>query len=755
MTCGYYDPVYAALNISVTPATTSVQFSKQDLTTGAELPGATLKVTDSSGKIIDEWVSGSTPHSINGLIVDEKYTLTETIPAPGYVTAQSITFTAAKNAQPVVMKDDITRIEISKKDLATGEELPGATLTVTDENGNKVDEWVSGTTPHRIEKLTVGKTYTLTETIPAAGYSSASSIKFTVANTGTVQKIEMKDDITRIEISKTDLTTGEELPGATLTVTDEDGNKVDEWVSEETPHSITNLVVGKKYTLTETIPADGYSTAESIEFTIADTSEIQKIEMKDDITRIEISKTDLTTGERLPGATLTVTDEDGNKVDEWVSEETPHSITNLVVGKKYTLTETIPADGYSTAESIEFTIADTSEIQKIEMKDDITRIEISKTDLTTGEELPGATLTVTDEDGNKVDEWVSEETPHSITNLVVGKKYTLTETIPADGYSTAESIEFTIDDTSEIQKIEMKDDTTKVEVSKLDVSDKKQIPGATLQIIDKDGVVVREWISENDPKMIEKLIAGETYVLHEKEAPEGYLTASDVEFTVADTGEVQTVAIEDELAVIKLEVGKETIRRTQAGDTYKYTITDITNASNTELENFTCTDFLPSQVIMKELHTGTFSHDLTYTVAYRTNASEEWHVLAADLDSGKDQVLSFTNLSLASGEQVTAFRYEFGTVPEGFKIGEVKPVYFVTVKEGTKASEELVNNIKLTGDWRGTTTEDNDKTVTLLFSNSISSVFTGDAAPIIYLVLSMIVSAGVVAWMLIRRRRQV
>ncbi|MDD6435381.1 MAG: SpaA isopeptide-forming pilin-related protein, partial [Clostridiales bacterium] len=469
---------------------------------------------------------------------------------------------------------------------------------------------------------------------------------------------------------------------------------------------------------------------------------------------IEISKTNLTTGEELPGATLTVTDETGNKVDEWVSEETPHIITNLVVGKKYTLTETIPADGYSTAESVEFTVADTSEIQKIEMKDDITRIEISKKDLTTGEELPGATLTVTDENGNKVDEWVSEETPHNITNLVVGKKYTLTETIPADGYSTAESVEFTVADTSEIQKIEMKDDITKVEVSKLDVSDKKQIPGATLQIIDKDGVVVREWISENDPQMIEKLIAGETYVLHEKEAPEGYLTASDVEFTVADTGEVQTVAIEDELAVIKLKVGKETIRRTQAGDTYKYTITDITNASNTELENFTCADFLPSQVIMKELHTGTFSHDLTYTVAYKTNVSEEWHVLAADLDSNKDQVLSFTNLSLASGEHVTAFRYEFGTVPEGFKIGEVKPVYFVTVKEGTKASEELINNIKLTGDWRGTATEDNDKTVTLLFSNSISSVFTGDAAPIIYLILSMIASAGVVAWILIRRRRR-
>lgn len=82
-------------------------------------------------------------------------------------------------------------------------------------------------------------------------------------------------------------------------------------------------------------------------------------------------------------------DESGNVIDEWVSEKEPHVIKELVVGKTYTLVETKPADGYVTAESIEFTIENTAEIQKVEMMDDVTKVEISKTDITGKKELPG------------------------------------------------------------------------------------------------------------------------------------------------------------------------------------------------------------------------------------------------------------------------------------------------------------------------------------------------------------------------------
>ncbi|MCI8465025.1 MAG: hypothetical protein HFI63_04090, partial [Lachnospiraceae bacterium] len=231
MTSGAYAPIYASLSVNITEAPVSMTFSKEDAATGRKLPGAGMKVTDEGGNLIDAWTSGTEPHPIRNLKNGRRYTLTETSPAPGYATAEPISFTASHGAAPVVMKDEMIRIDISKTDLTTGKELPGATLQVTDQAGKVIDKWVSGTKPHRITKLVAGRRYTLTETIPAAGYATAESVTFTVSDTGEVQKVELHDDITKVEISKTDLTTGKELPGATLQVTDQAGKVIDKWVS--------------------------------------------------------------------------------------------------------------------------------------------------------------------------------------------------------------------------------------------------------------------------------------------------------------------------------------------------------------------------------------------------------------------------------------------------------------------------------------------------------------------------------------------
>lgn len=129
-----------------------------------------------------------------------------------------------------------------------------------------------------------------------------------------------------------------------------------------------------------------------------------------------------------------------------------------------------------------------------------------------------------------------------IKELVVGKTYTLTETKPADGYVTAESIEFSIENTAEVQKQEMFDDVTKVKISKTDITGDVEIPGAKLTILDKDDQVVESWISTSEPHYVEKLPIGK-YTLREEQAPKGFILSNDVTFEVADTGEVQMVAM--------------------------------------------------------------------------------------------------------------------------------------------------------------------------------------------------------------------
>ena len=381
------------------------------------------------------------------------------------------------------------------------------------------------------------------------------------------------DKPTEMWVSKRDLTNDEELPGATLSIQDADGNVVTSWVSTDTPHRVTGLHLGDAYTLTETRPADGYALADEITFRLLqkvdeDGSNLQEAEvyyltkksllfwtwddwkllddatviMRDDTIKVEISKKDLTTMEELPGAELTITDKDGKEIERWVSTDKPHYIEKLPAGD-YTLTEVKTPDGYATAEIVPFTVLPTGEVQRFEMLDDVIKVEISKKDLTTMEELPGAELTITDKDGKEIDRWVSTETPHYIEKLPAGD-YTLTEVKAPDGYAFAESVPFTVLPTGEVQRFEMRDDVIKVEISKVDITTNKELPGAELIITNKDGKVVEHWTSTDKPHYIEKFPAGD-YTLTEITAPDGYEIAEDIFFTVLPTGEVQRVVMKD------------------------------------------------------------------------------------------------------------------------------------------------------------------------------------------------------------------
>lgn len=172
-----------------------------------------------------------------------------------------------------------------------------------------------------------------------------------------------------------------------------------------------------------------------------------------------------------------------------------------------------------------------------------TILDITKTDATTGKELPGATLVLTDKDGNVIEEWVSTDTAHRIVGIEPGD-YVLTETIAPEGYLMATSIKFTVEETGDVQKVEMKDDYTKVDISKADIATGDELPGAHLQVIDKDDKIVAEWDTDGKVHRINGLEPGD-YILRETSAPGGYEIAEDVKFTVKATGDVQKVEMKD------------------------------------------------------------------------------------------------------------------------------------------------------------------------------------------------------------------
>ncbi len=92
----------------------------------------------------------------------------------------------------------------------------------------------------------------------------------------------------------------------------------------------------------------------------------------------------------------------------------------------------------------------------------------------------------------------------------------------------------------------MYDEIITVSISKKDATTGAELPGAELTLYDSEGNIIDHWISAEEAHIITGLHAGETYTLHEDLAPIGYATASDVTFTVSDTGEIQEVEMFDE-----------------------------------------------------------------------------------------------------------------------------------------------------------------------------------------------------------------
>ena len=612
----------------------SISVEKQDADNGNVVPGAVFGIYNAEDIINkDGQVIIKADTLLQEMTSDEdgqakctldlplgQYYVKELHAPAGFVSSDEIlSFDASYQGQEIqtvelkaVKKNEPTVVEITKSDITTGEELDGAYLQVLDQDGNIIDSWESSKDePHVIKRLTVGETYTLREQFAPYGYLVSNDITFTIEDTAEIQKVEMKDEVPVAElilnkkgeflneVSLVDQIKGvvehifHYITGSLTDVTfevyaeedikaadgvSEDYYKADELVATMTTDEtgitkLSNLPLGKYY-VKEVGTAHGYvldSEIRHVDLSYVDQNTpvvtynddwknhrqrviINLVKKEKDQDRVlEGGVFGLYAKEDIKSSTTGKVLIEADEIIELKSTDAEGKITfmtDLPIDAEYYVKELYAPAGFVNAEEVqEFTVSyagenEDSVVVDLTFEDEATTVEITKTDLTGGKEIPGCKLKLVDEDGNTVEEWTSTEEAHVIKELVVGKKYTLVETQPADGYVTAESIEFTVENTAEIQKHQMKDDVTKAEISKQDIAG-KELPGAKLTILDKDGKVVESWTSTKKAHYIEMLPIGK-YTLREETAPDGYLVANDVEFEVKDTGEVQHVTMVDE-----------------------------------------------------------------------------------------------------------------------------------------------------------------------------------------------------------------
>ncbi len=555
---------------------THLNVSKKDIY-GRELAGASMQIIDANGNICYEWISDGTDRVITNIPAGS-YVLKEIASPDGFVIAAEIRFsidiynnvvvenvdalsTDSEGDPTITMIDDTTKVELHKLGVVY---TPVNIMTFdefnTDEDAKAVYDLLIkvGFTAEQIEQVYRDK---IAGKVDQA-YLENLIIGMTFNLEDIAELMDMKNDGRLASLfrkfkeydaylsstAKTD-TVPDELVGAVLQVLDHDGNVIDEWISGSDAHLIEGkLTAGQTYILHEAEAPVGYVLADDISFTVSENGSVDKVFMTDDITKVSVTKYDITGEKELAGAKLQVIDSDGNVVDEWFSGENAHEINGVLeAGGEYILHEEIAPDGYVVANDVTFVVDESGDVTKVKMNDDTTKVEISKRDITNDEELPGASLQIIDKDGNVVDEWISTTEPHYIEAvLTAGETYTLHETVPADGYVLANDIEFTVNNDGTVNEVKMYDDTTKVHISKRDITTNEELSGAKLAVIDEDGNTVEEWTSTNEAHYIEcKLIVGKTYTLREITAPDGYEIANNVTFTVNEDGSVTEVVMYD------------------------------------------------------------------------------------------------------------------------------------------------------------------------------------------------------------------
>ena len=439
--------------------------------------------------------------------------------------------------------------------LANGEIAASQTVKA-DEAGN----WTY--TFKDLPKYANGKEITYTVTEEAVEGYETSVDGFNITNTYTTETTEVKGSKTWNDADNQDgkrpesitvrlLANGEEKDSQTVTA-DENGN----WT-----YSFENLPkyeAGKEivYTVTEDAVAD--YTTEITGYDITNSYAPGKTSVT--VTKAWADNDDR--GGHRPKEIKVQLKADGENSGEEITLNAENNWTytwsdldQKKAGKDiaYTVEETGKAAGYTS------TVTGNAEEGFI-ITNTITSVKISKVDITDQKELAGAHIQVIDKDGNVVEEWDSTWEAHEVTGLKPGETYTLRETVAPEGYTLTSDTTFTLKEDGTVNKdtttttisdngtLLVEDSRTSVKVSKVDISDGKELEGAHIQIIDQDGNVVDEWDSTKEAHVTEKLKTGKIYTLRETVAPDGYLLTSDTTFVLKEDG---TVDAEKTTAVSK------------------------------------------------------------------------------------------------------------------------------------------------------------------------------------------------------------
>lgn len=529
-----------------------------------------------------------------------------------------------------------------------------------------------------------------------------------------------------IVIIKTDSETGIALEGVVYNAKYADGTNIGDYTTNEQGRITINNLRPDRVILTEVSTLDEY---------ILDTTPITV-----DLEYKQIKTIELTNDHKKGNLKIYKVDKDNNRVvlgnvefdiysDEFQRVIGTYTtdvngeieINNLRTGN-YRIIEKKTGKWYNLSEDIDIEIKwDITQESTIENELKKGQIRIIKVDKDNNEvKLAGVKFDVLDKDGNVLETIVTNEEGVALTKKFALRDYEtimLRETETLQNYVLSEETQTITLEENQIKNITFENEMIKgkLEITKVDSKTKETLEGATFGIYDESNTEIAEITTDEAGIAVSEPIHYGKYYAKEQDTGSVYyfLNENTFEFEIKENNEIIPITIENDSVEIEVEVEKEGTTEIKPGDKVDYEFSNIENKSNIYLDNFKWYDFIPTDYIrLQNMTTGTWNQDLTYSVYYKTNKSEEYTLFKENLSTNDNYYLDFTMLEFEDDEYITETCFDFGTVETGFKEVE-KPtmqcISFDTLENG----DTFTNETKTVGTYYELTAEATDKWTTI------------------------------------------
>lgn len=569
---------------------------------GNIIANSKLQIVDEEGTVIGEWKTINQAQKIQKLEIGKTYILKQAEPILGYASIEEIRFCIKENGDLEEQVSDekntlkpihyTTKLEIHLKDKEDETEMQGIKFEIIQKEETEekiIEEFITSGEGYYREKLPIGK-YILRqkkgqeENIQNQGYVGLKDIEFEVKDTKEIQKLTIEQERTKLEIELIDKKTREHIEDVRLELyklekeikeggqeEDKLGEKVVEFITTKENTKIGKLPEGE-YILREVIGQEkalyekGYVTNRDLKFKIQDSEQIQKLTIEQEESKLEIEIIDNVTGEKVEGSTIQIINQQTGEVEEEYTTEkdTNKLIRKLGLGNYIIHYKGVDLEkGYIKAEDIVMQLIDTRRTQTVRIEQAHTNVSINVLDKDTKEGVTGATMVVKDKEGNEVGEsWVTEGKAHIIEKLPVGEYCLEEKEAPTEkGYVKTKEVYFKVEETEEIQVVEMLQDYTQIKIE-LKEETNEVITGIELVIKDKEGNEIGKVTTKEEAEILTRLPVGE-YVIESVKVPYGYKPIH-IEIEIKDEQGIQELdklKIEREEFDLKVEEWVQRIER--------------------------------------------------------------------------------------------------------------------------------------------------------------------------------------------------